>query len=398
MQFFLIVYIFLFILYFIFVIIIGRKAKKRGKTMQIHLILYKKMERFFAQEPQRKNYAAVTAVALVAIATFAALFATAVIGTTMGISAVAMSAAALGIGILLLFKKNSQSPQIDAKATEETANKVKVEAFLTRMKSLINGSYNYPEWKEAWHQAMTAFSNDYTAPQVLDQQTTYLSCIVAYEAFGEQAFFYKTEEDKKIAREALDALIDLGVDMTAGETKSALMTLFQAVKEPTIALPFLQRMVGKMTEEKQKALQSADLLQPNMPVELVKFLVDETSLVLDEQYMNCVKNPREWGPLDKALLLCQRASRLPQKGYLLVSLLDYHQDLEVFNHLLTFAEANIRSNLLEDLKTLKVLSKNPESIKALSTAVTILEDSDVKATTRAQRTIDVNDRVSLYGH
>jgi hypothetical protein len=366
--------------------------------MQIHFNTYK-MKEFFKEEPQRKNYAAIIAVAFVALATFAALSATAVIGATIGISAVVMSAATLGIGIALFLKKSAHLPQIDSQSTKEAANIVKVKSFLTCMINLISKSYNEPTHKEAWHQAMTAFSNNYIAPQVVDNQTRYLSYIVANEAFGEQAFFCTTEENKKIAREALDALIDLGVvDMTAGDQNSALMTLFQAVKEPTIALPFLQRMVGKMTEEQQKTAQSIGLLKPNMPVELVKFLVDETSLVSDAQYMDCVKNPAKWVLLDKALLLCKRASRLPQEGCLLVALMDYHQDLDVFNHLLTFAGANIQSNLLEDLITLKACRKNPESSESLLAAIKLLEESDVKATRRAQRKIGVHDRQSLYDH
>jgi carbonic anhydrase len=332
-----------------------------------HLTICQKMERFFNEVPNRKMYGAVTAVALAALATFVVLTATAVIGATIGVSAVVVSTVVLGIGIALLCKKSSQSEPMHSEKKEDAANKQKVEAFLTRMKKLST------EEKDV--QLFSAFSRSYDEA-ILFQGThhLYLSFVAVCEAFRPNSVFSREAADQRIAREAVGALIDLGVDMTAGDDNCALRELFRQVDHPQEVLPYLQRIVTKMSPEQQVAFQDKNLLNTPTPIEWVKWLVDETSLVSYDQY----KLSDLWDSNARGLLLCDRVTMLPQES-LLFHCVQHYQDLQVFTRLLVLTEDNIKSRLLDRLITRRNQAIEGELYASYAPAITILEYMGVEA-------------------
>jgi hypothetical protein len=349
--------------------------------MQIKLNTCQRMRVFFKEEPKRPIYAAVTAVALAALATFVALSATAFIGTIIGISAVIVSAAVLGVGIALLLKNNSQPPEMAIglnspksapslnppprppvneekvneikpiapeinskqiktgassdvnseanpskqsdpvpaesdviKRTAEAAHKEKVEAFLNCVKQLNSDRYNQDEAKKG-DQFFTALSRCYGRSAWIEGHPFYLSFIVAKEAFcSHDLQFCKNPADKNTAKEALGALIDLGVDMTAGDNSSALWVLFETgIEQETEVLPYLQRIAQTISQARQKELQSLNIfnfLTANLSAEGVKWLVDDTFLVSDKQYKEAIAKKNASGQSIENLLCCQRSTIL----------------------------------------------------------------------------------------
>jgi hypothetical protein len=325
-----------------------------------NLTICQKMDNFFNEVPKRKMYGAVTAVALAALATFVVLTATAVIGATMGVSAVVVSTVVLGIGIALLFKKSSQSQQMHA------LNKQRVEAFLNLMKLS-----NLPKAAEVF----TAFSGRYDKPILYNgTHHLYLSVLAVYEAFRPHSVCSNKAEDQRIAREALDALIDLGVDMTAGGDNCALRELFRQADHPREVLPYLQKIVKKMAKEKQVALQDKNLLHKHTPVEWVKWLVDETSLVSDHQY----KSSDLWDSNARELLFCDRVKRISGDSMLFYCK-KFYQDLEVFTHLLAFTDDARKIKLLDDLITRRNRALADELCASYEPAIKILEYMGVKS-------------------